>query len=129
MAFRISGIRSREIGRHFIAFNTVQKGLHHFIFYCIKNSKLMIWTFYFEIRCPARVRKHTKSNKIELINMEHNHPLKIQPKKPESKSKTRKVKQSKWGILNYTVINDGMLLTRIKIKFLFIKCFNMKKKK
>lgn len=52
--------------------------------------------FSLKIRCPARVRKHTKSNKIELINMEHNHALKVQPKKPSVIRKKRNVKQAKW---------------------------------
>lgn len=41
-------------------------------------------------RCPARVRTYTKSNKIDIINIEHNHPLQLPRKQTGKGRKNRK---------------------------------------
>lgn len=38
-------------------------------------------------RCPARVRAYKKSGKLDMININHNHPIGIQPQKWRSARK------------------------------------------
>lgn len=45
-------------------------------------------------RCPARVRTYTKGNKVDIINVEHNHPLHVSRRQTGEGSKYRKKTRS-----------------------------------